>query len=70
VGREGLPSLPPVRHPRPRVREGSVRGLRSRATDPILLQGPGHLPLLQHPAHGGACRAPHGSRAAPPRGAP
>jgi hypothetical protein len=44
VGREGLPSLPPVRHPRPRVREGSVRGLRSRATDPFSCKGRGICP--------------------------
>jgi len=67
VGREGLPSLPALRHPRPRVRQGPLRGLWPRATDPLLLQGPGHLPLLQHPAHGGARRPPHGSRSAPPR---
>jgi hypothetical protein len=58
VGRGRLPRLPPLRHPRPRLRPHPLRRVRRRAPRGLLLQGSRRLPLLQRPSHGGGGRPP------------
>jgi pyruvate dehydrogenase E2 component (dihydrolipoamide acetyltransferase) len=50
--------------------DADLRRLWARLLCSLLLQRPGSLPLVHHPAHGGDSSAPERSRIPPPAGAP
>jgi hypothetical protein len=57
-------------HSGPWIRQGPLPGFRPRAADPVLEQGPRHLPFVQRPPHVRGRRPPDRSRAAARIGSP
>ncbi len=67
---QGVCKISGVRHLCPWLCPRSLRRLWARLLCSLLLQRPGSLPLVHHPAHGGDSSAPERSRIPPPAGAP
>lgn len=72
LGRAGLPGMPSLRDPGPRIRSDPLRLVWARAAPPVQLQGARCLSLVQHPPDGRGRGAPDrsGSPLAPGPGAP
>src|SRR5262249_44708670 len=68
--RAGVPRVPHVRGPGPRLHAASVRRLHLRAPPALLLQAARLLSQLWRTAHGGACSLPRRRGAATGAGAP